>query len=218
VEQGASVRALAVGPLQENAYLLLDEGTRRAVLVDPGDEGERLCGAVADAGAELEGIWLTHAHMDHVGGIAAVKRWRDVPVFLHPADRALYDNAAQHALLFGLRIEPPPPPERELADGDELRCGDLRFAVMHAPGHAPGHVVIHGHGIAFVGDCLFAGSIGRTDLPLASAAQLARSLERIVALPDETIVYPGHGPATTIGAERARNPFINGSLRIVGRS
>jgi glyoxylase-like metal-dependent hydrolase (beta-lactamase superfamily II) len=211
------VRAFTVGAFAENAYLVIDETTRRAVLVDPGDDGERLAAAAREAGAELEAIWVTHAHVDHVGGIAGVKRAADVPVYLHPAGRPLYDNAAQHGLLFGLVVEPPPPPEREIAPGEALRCGALEFQVMEAPGHAPGHVVIHGNGVAFVGDCLFAGSIGRTDLPLSNGAQLAESLERIMALPDDTVVYAGHGPATTIGEERATNPFVNGSLRIVGR-
>jgi glyoxylase-like metal-dependent hydrolase (beta-lactamase superfamily II) len=211
-----SVRAFAVGPFQENAYLVADADARRAVLVDPGDEADRLLLAVAEAGSQLQAIWLTHAHVDHVGAIAAIKRRADVPIYLHPLERPLYQNAAQHGLLFGMRIEPPPPADRELADGDTLTVGELSFGVVHVPGHAPGHVVIHGHGIAFVGDCLFAGSIGRTDLPLANGAELARSLARICELPDDTVVYPGHGPATTIGEERVTNPFLNGTLRVVG--
>jgi glyoxylase-like metal-dependent hydrolase (beta-lactamase superfamily II) len=122
----------------------------------------------------------------------------------------------EHGRLFGISIEEPPPAERDLAEGDVLRVGTLAFDVMHAPGHAPGHVVIHGHGVAFAGDCLFAGSIGRTDLPLANGAHLARSLARICTLGDDVVVYPGHGPATTIGREREQNPFLNGTARILG--
>ena len=210
------VAAFAVGPFQENAYLIIDTLDERAILVDPDQEPERLLRPVRDAGAELQAIWLTHAHVDHVGAIAEIKRRTGVPIYLHPLERPLYHNAAQHGLLFGVRIEQPPPADRELADGDRLSVGSLSFEVMHVPGHAPGHVVIHGHGVAFVGDCLFAGSIGRTDLPLANGAQLARSLERICTLPDDTVVYPGHGPATTIAAEKAANPFLTGALRIVG--
>lgn len=209
------VQTFTVGALQENAYLLIDDTTRRAVLVDPGDEGDRLVAAVRAAGVDLEAIWMTHAHMDHVGGIAAVKRSLPVPVYLHPADRALYDNAAQQGRALGLRVETPPAPDHELAEGDTLRVGSLDFQVMHTPGHAPGHVIIHGHGIAFVGDCLFAGSIGRTDLPMCSPADLARSLERICALDPDTIVYSGHGPPTTIAREQSDNPFLNGAARIV---
>jgi glyoxylase-like metal-dependent hydrolase (beta-lactamase superfamily II) len=210
------IQTIPVGAFQENAYLLVDDATGRAVFVDPGAEGERLLAALHASGAQLEGIWVTHAHVDHVGGIAAIKRVHDVPIALHPADTPLYERAVEHGRLFGITIEEPPPPERALAEGDVLRVGTLAFNVMHAPGHAPGHVVIHGHGVAFAGDCLFAGSIGRTDLPLSNGAQLARSLERICTLEDEVVVYPGHGPATTIGREREQNPFLNGAARILG--
>ena len=209
-----NVRAFTVGPFQENAYLLIDDEASRAVLVDPGDEGQRLVAAVRESGATLEAIWLTHAHVDHVGGIAAVKRVWDVPIFLHPADRALYDRAAMQAAFYGLPFEPPPAPDRELAEGDRLRTGALEFEVMHTPGHAPGLVVIHGHGIAFVGDLVFAGSIGRTDLPLSDSGAMSASLERVCTLPDATVLYPGHGTSTTIGRERAVNPFLNGTARV----
>lgn len=210
------VHTLTVGPLEENAYVVVDETTRRAIVIDPGDEAERILGTVRDERAELDAIWLTHAHMDHVGAIGAIVRETKVPIHVHPRERPIYDSAAQHAMVFGLRIEQPPPPNRELAEGDALHVGTLRFSVMHVPGHAPGHVIIHGNGVAFVGDCLFAGSIGRTDLPLADGRQLERSLDRICALPDETIVYPGHGPATSIGREKRTNPFLTGAVRITG--
>jgi hydroxyacylglutathione hydrolase len=210
------VRTLTVGPLEENAYLVVDDTTRRAVLIDPGEEADRLLAAVREDRAELDAIWLTHAHMDHVGGIAGIVRETPVPVYLHPRERPIYDSAAQHAMVFGLRIDQPPPPDRELGDGDMLYVGTLKFSVIHLPGHAPGHVAIHGNGVAFVGDCLFAGSVGRTDLPLADGAQLERSLDRLCTLPDETIVYPGHGPATSIGREKRTNPFLTGTVRLTG--
>ena len=212
------ITTLTVGAIQENCYLVEDERRRRAVLVDPGEEGERILRAVRDSGSTLSAIWLTHAHMDHVGGIAAIKRVLDVPVCMHPDGEPLYRRAAEHGLMFGLHIEQPPGADCTLADGETVRVGDLEFSIMLAPGHAPGHVVIHGQGVAFVGDCLFAGSVGRTDLPLANAAELVSSLEHIMSLADDTTVYPGHGPSTTIGAERASNPFLNGSVRIVGHS
>lgn len=206
----------AVGQFQENAYLVIDETTSRAVFVDPGAEPDRLVAAVRGSGVTLEGIWLTHAHVDHVGGIAALTRVWPVPVFLHPADQPLYEAADLQAAAYDLPFDPPPPANRALADGDVLHVGALTFSVMHCPGHSPGHVVIHGNGVALVGDCLFAGSVGRTDLPLSDPAQLARSLRRIAALPEETVVYSGHGPATTIGRERSTNPFLNGLARVAG--
>ncbi|HET7585993.1 MAG TPA: MBL fold metallo-hydrolase [Gemmatimonadaceae bacterium] len=210
------MRTLAVGAFQENCHVLVDTAARRAVLVDPGAEPERLLAALREDDATLEAIWLTHAHVDHVGAIAGVIRRSPVPVYLHPLDRPLYDRAVEMGALFGLNIEPPPVETVALAEGDVVHVGEAALSVMHTPGHAPGHVVFHGHGMAFVGDCLFAGSVGRTDLPLANAPDLVRSLERIAALPDDTRVFSGHGPSTTIGRERTTNPFLTGDTRIVG--
>ena len=212
-----NVETITVGAFQENCYLVVDDATNRAVIVDPGSEGDLLVAAVEGSGATLDAIWITHAHVDHVGAIASIKRKWDVPVYLHPLDRRLYDAAARQAEVYGVTFEEPPPPDRDFNDGQLVKVGERELTVMHVPGHAPGHVVIHGEGIALVGDCLFAGSIGRTDLPFSNPPQLAASLEKISALPPETIVYPGHGSETTIGQERVSNPFLNGSARIVGR-
>lgn len=211
------VKTITVGAFQENSYLVVDDRSSRAAIVDPGSEGERLVEAIDRSGATLEAIWITHAHVDHVGAIAFVKRKWDVPIYLHPLDRRLYDAAGLQAQVYGLPFEEPPAPDHEFADGQQIKVGDAEMTVLHAPGHSPGHVVIHGNGIALVGDCLFAGSIGRTDLPFSNPPQLAASLEKISALPPETVVYPGHGMETTIGQERLSNPFLNGTARIVGR-
>jgi hydroxyacylglutathione hydrolase len=208
-----------VGVFEENCYLVSDENSGRAVLIDPGDEGQRIVDMVRTAGVTLEAIWLTHAHIDHIGAVAAVRRAFDVPVLLHPLDLPYYTRlSARAAEMYGIDFEQPDGPDRELADGDVLECGALRFTVMHVPGHAPGLVSFNGQGVAFGGDLLFAGSIGRTDLPLGSPTDMDASLERFAAeLPDETIVYPGHGPKTTLAREKQSNPFLSGRARSVRR-
>ena len=196
------------GPLQENAYLVIDRESRQAALVDPGDEAERLIAAVEQAGALLQAVWLTHAHFDHVGAVRAVREHFGVPVFLHEADVPMFEAGPFQAASYGLPFDGDEVPKERFVEGQGLRLGGLSFTVMHTPGHSPGHVTLHGHGIALVGDCLFAGSIGRTDLPFGNVTAFSRSLARIVALPPETRVLPGHGPATTVGAESRSNPYL----------
>jgi glyoxylase-like metal-dependent hydrolase (beta-lactamase superfamily II) len=211
-----TVTGLSVGAFQENCYLVVEAGGTHCAIVDPGAEPERIIREVERTGAIPEAIWLTHAHLDHIGAITGLRRRWHIPVYLHPLDEPLYALASRQAALYGLPFEQPEPADHALGEGDVLELGALRFQVFHAPGHAPGHVIIHGHGVAFVGDCLFAGSIGRTDLPLSNPKDLARSLGRIVALPENTVVYSGHGPVTTIGEEARSNPFLTGLARIVG--
>lgn len=207
-----------VGPFQANCYLVVDEATARAVMIDPGADGAELVEMVRESGATLEEIWLTHGHIDHIGGVAEVVRRCKVPVRLHPLDRPFYDSlSARMAELYGLPFEQPDVPDHELADGDELRCGSLHFTVMHVPGHSPGLVSFNGEGVAMCGDLLFAGSIGRTDLPLSDPRAMNESLARIATLPEETVVHPGHGGATTIGEELKSNPFLSGRARVLSR-
>jgi hydroxyacylglutathione hydrolase len=211
------IGVFVLGPFQENAYLLSDATTGDAVFIDPGDDGDALADVVRTRDLNLTAIWLTHAHIDHIGGIAGLKRHFDVPVFLHPLDLPMYARATEVAEMYQLPFEEAPPPERTLTEGDSLSVGSLKFRVMHVPGHAPGHVAFVGHGVAFVGDCLFAGSIGRTDLPLSDPAQLDASLDRLASLPPDTRVLPGHGPETSIERERASNPFLTGAARPLSR-
>lgn len=204
------VEWVTVGPFQENSYLLFDERTRRGVLVDPGDEPARIARMVRSAAVEIDAIWLTHGHLDHVGAVAALKREWPVPVLLHAADLVLHRRAAQQAAFYGVPFEQPPDPDGELTDGDALQIGSERFTVRHTPGHSPGHVIFVGEQLVVGGDLLFAGSIGRTDLPLSNPDDMEGSLALVASLDPELTVYPGHGPPTRIATELATNPFLAG--------
>jgi len=212
------VTRLVLGPFQENCYIVRDPASGAAAVVDPGSDGDRIIAEIERTGNGLAAIWVTHAHVDHIGAIATVKRRWNVPVHLHPLDEPLYRMAGRQAQLYGVPYEEPPAPDAQLTDGQSLIIGTVTLNVMHTPGHSPGHVIIHGGGHALVGDCLFAGSVGRTDLPFSNAAQLEASLFRIAALPPETVIYPGHGDSSTIGEERISNPFLNGTARLVRTS
>jgi len=203
------------GQFVENCYLVIDDAGGECAIIDPGEEAGLIAHQVAAAGVNPVAIWLTHAHIDHVLGVPRLKADTGAPVYLHPGDRLLYDHVPQQATAFGMRAAPLPAPDRQLAHGDRLRVGRLEFGVRHAPGHSPGSVVFEGQGVAFGGDVLFQGSIGRTDLPGGDFETLLRSIEReLLTLPDSTIVYCGHGPETTVGRERRANPFLTGAHRL----
>jgi glyoxylase-like metal-dependent hydrolase (beta-lactamase superfamily II) len=202
------------GGFVENCYLVIDEAARECAIVDPGEEAGLILDKLEQAAVRPVAIWLTHAHIDHVLGVPRVKDTTGVPIFLHPSDRLLYDRVPQQAAAFGLGpVAALPPPDQPFAHGDRVRVGGLSFDVRHTPGHSPGSVSLVGEGVVFGGDVLFQGSIGRTDLPGGDSETLIRSIEReLLVLPDSTIVYSGHGPQTTIGAERRANPFLTGAF------
>ena len=204
------------GMFVENCYLVVDEEAGACAIVDPGEEAGLILHKVQETGARPVGIWLTHAHLDHVLGVPRIAADTGAPVWLHPADRPLYDAVPEQAAWFGLA--PPdrlPAPDQELSHGMRLPVGNLSFAVRHAPGHSPGSVCFVAPGVALGGDVLFAGSIGRTDLPGVDYETLIASNEReLLPLSDDTILYSGHGPETTIGRERRTNPFLTGVYRI----
>ncbi len=202
------VHGLSVGPLQENTYLLVGESGRGAI-VDPGDEPERIVAEVRRVGLRPEAILLTHAHFDHVGAVAPLVEALKLPVYLHPGDLALYQNAAQNAARWGLSIPQPPEPVEPLAEGQQLDLG-LGLLVLFLPGHAPGHVGFYAPGHLVSGDVLFRGGIGRYDLPGSDPQALFASLQKLTKLPPQTVVYPGHGPLTTLAEEMAHNPYLAG--------
>ena len=194
----------------ENGYVVRCAATGETVVVDPGNRVDEFEAALR--GRPLAGILLTHAHVDHIEGVAALKRSTGAPIWLHPGDRPLYDAAVGQATMFGMRIEVPPAPEHEWSHGQVYRLGACELEVRHVPGHAPGHVVLYSAaaGLAFVGDVVFAGSIGRTDLPGGDYTTLMSGIRsQVLSLPDDTTLYPGHGPATTVGEERTSNPFLS---------
>ena len=200
------------GLFEENCYLLGHTGGTDAVIIDPGEEADRFLEEARLRGRTISGIWLTHAHIDHIMGVEAVKQATGAPIHLHPDDRPIYDSLVTQGQLFGFDLTPPPPPDVELHHGQRLRLGDVELEVRHVPGHSPGHVCFVGNGFVLAGDVLFQGSIGRTDLMGGSLPTLLAGIRaQLFTLPDDTVVFPGHGPATTIGRERATNPYLIGA-------
>jgi len=207
---GLDVRSFTVGPVQENAYIVRLAGASRAVLVDPGDEPDRLLGAIEQLGVQIEAILITHCHFDHIGAVAPLARATSAPVYCPEIERPVLEDIA---------LGTPPGfgpfesyrPERLLAGGESLTLADIDVEVLLTPGHSPGHLTfaLPAHAAILSGDVLFQGSVGRTDLPFADHATLERSLATLIdTLPAETTVYPGHMGITTLGRELATNPFL----------
>jgi glyoxylase-like metal-dependent hydrolase (beta-lactamase superfamily II) len=205
----------AVGPFFKNGFVVSCEETREGVLIDPGDEVDALIREARAGGVQVKAILLTHAHVDHISGVARAKAAFDVPVWLHRDDLFLYDAAVEQGMMFGLRVERQPPVDRFYEPGSTFAFGRYVAEPRHTPGHCPGGVCLaigradEASRELFVGDTLFAGSIGRTDLPGGDHATLLRSIRDVLfAFPDVAVVHPGHGPDTTIGAEKRTNPFL----------
>ncbi len=207
------LKMLTVGPFQENCYVIGDEASGAGAVVDPGDEAARIALAVEQTGLEIGSIILTHAHIDHIGAVAPLVEEYGCPVLMHAEAEPMLKQAPSQAMRMGLRFGKVPTVDRYVEDEEVLEVGNLRLSSLYTPGHAPGHLAFYeeSHGFVLSGDALFAGSVGRVDLPGGSMEILMRSIEdKLLSLPDETKVYSGHGPETTIGNERAYNPFLRG--------
>lgn len=210
------IESQAVGPFHKNGFVVACPRTREGVLIDPGDEVDGLLEFIAQEDIAIKHILLTHAHVDHVTGVGAAKAAFGVPVHLHRDDLFLYERAIEQGTYFGLKVDPPPPPvDSFYVPGEAIPFGDFEARPHHTPGHCPGGVCLEvarkgERGLdLFVGDTLFAGSIGRTDLPGGDYATLIGSIRSVLfAFGDDARVYPGHGPDTTIGRERRTNPFL----------
>jgi hydroxyacylglutathione hydrolase len=203
---------MVLGPVATNTYLVADQNYKTAVVVDPAWDGELIVEQALKRHWTIEQVWLTHAHFDHIGGIAALCRGLNSPphIALHPADIPLY-SAQGGAALFGMRVEGGPSPDVKLDHGQVLSLGQHQFEVRHTPGHTPGHVVFYCalEKVLFCGDVIFQRSIGRTDLPGGSYDTLMSSIEsQILSLPNDTRLLSGHGAETTVGYERITNPFL----------
>jgi len=216
----------AAPPFFKNGFVVGCEQTREGVVIDPGDEIADVVAAVRAHDLRVQFILLTHAHVDHISGVGAAKEAFSAPVYLHRDDQPLYERAVQQAQMFGFEVAPPPPVDA-FYDGRPLRFGDHVVRVHHTPGHCPGGVCLEIQGAGeqragethlFAGDTLFAGSIGRTDLPGGDYDVLMRSITEVLfPLGDAAIVHPGHGPDTTIGRERTTNPFVLEYFALKGR-
>jgi hydroxyacylglutathione hydrolase len=212
------IESRAVAPFFKNGFVLGCEATRQAVLIDPGDEVDQLLSCAERHALAIRHILLTHAHVDHVTGVAAAKRALGVPVYLHRDDLFLYENVVAHGRMFGLSVKPQPPIDVFYSPGQIIEFGDYEVRPHHTPGHCPGGVCLQvgrkgtiGKHL-FVGDTLFAGAIGRTDLPGGDSATLIHSIRTVLfSFGDDAEVFPGHGPSTTIERERRTNPFLIGA-------
>ncbi|PLY02685.1 MAG: MBL fold metallo-hydrolase [Desulfuromonas sp.] len=203
------IKIFPVGPLQVNCSILVCEESGQAVVIDPGEDGELILQELERQQAALKIVVNTHGHFDHIGANAALIDATGAELMIHSADLPVLQQAATHAQIYGLNFVPSPEPTRLLEEGDRVEAGTIGLAVLHVPGHSPGAICLVADRDVFVGDCLFASSIGRTDLPGGNHDQLISGIrEKLLVLPDDMVVHPGHGPDTTIGREKKHNPFF----------
>jgi hydroxyacylglutathione hydrolase len=206
------LQRLEVGPFASNCYVVGSEATKEGLIIDPGADAQAILKAVSQLGLTVKLIIATHSHADHIMAVAQVKEATEAPYAMHELEssgRMMQGMARMMSMVMGGSTEPPPKPDMLLKDGDTVEIGDLSFTVLHTPGHSPGGISLYGHGVVFSGDTLFNSGIGRTDFPGCSYNTLMDSIkDKLMTLPDDTVVLPGHGPETTIATERQYNPFL----------
>jgi glyoxylase-like metal-dependent hydrolase (beta-lactamase superfamily II) len=203
------VEPLIVGPLYSNCYIAWDEKTKQGVIIDPGDDADIILKTVKELGIKIKYILATHGHFDHVGAVAPLKRDLKVEFLAHKEDFFFIEDGENAARRWNIDIEQPPKPDRYIEDGEKIKVGSFELEVLHTPGHSPGGVCFLNDKMVFGGDTLFQGSIGRTDFRKGSFEDLANSIRtRLYTLSDDTVVYTGHGPITTIGDEKNFNAFV----------
>jgi len=203
------IETLVVGPLQVNCFVIACDKTAEALVVDPGDEAGRILEYLQAKGLKLKLVINTHGHFDHIGGNRLLVERTGAELLLHQADLPVLLRAREHAALYGMSVDGSPEPSRLLGGGEILEVGEVRFQVLHTPGHSPGGICLLGDGHLFSGDTLFAASVGRTDLPGGDHDTLIDGIRRqLLVLPEATVVHPGHGPDTTIGREKRVNPYL----------
>lgn len=203
------VETLIVGPLYSNCYIIWDDSINEGAIIDPGDDADVILKKVEKLNIKIKYVLATHGHFDHVGAVSPIKRKLKVDFLAHKADDFFIEDGEESAMRWGIKIEGAPQPDKFLKDGETIKIGKFKLEVLHTPGHSPGGVCfLHDH-MLFGGDTLFQGSIGRTDFREGSMEDLSKSIRtRLYTLPDETIVYTGHGPITTIGDEKKYNSFV----------
>ena len=209
VNRQLQVHQLTLGPLQTNCYIVYDEGSKEGVVVDPADQGESIVQLIQGNNWKINQILLTHGHYDHIGGIGPIKEQLDADIYIHKKDADILTDSKKNLAVFLGGDDTTYTADQFLSEGQSFRLGSGKLDVLHTPGHTPGGVCFVGDHFVVVGDTLFQNSVGRTDFPYASDTQLIQSIqEKLFILSDEFVVYPGHGPATTIGRERRENPFF----------
>ncbi|MBI5101108.1 MAG: MBL fold metallo-hydrolase [Nitrospirae bacterium] len=203
------IDTIVVGPLQANCYIIYDEATLGAMVVDPGADSDLILGRLSEKGMRLERIICTHGHFDHIGAVSDLKKKTGAGIVLNREDLEIYQNADELASMWGYDFVQPPDPDMYVREGDTLSLGRNRFQVLHTPGHSPGGICLLTEGTVITGDTVFAGSIGRTDFYGGSLEAMKKSFIRVISLPDRTLILPGHGPRSTVGNEKETNFFMH---------